>query len=169
MSQPSHTDKPLPRLTEHLRTLLRGLYGGINDGLYGELDRIDAYATATECSADAALLRQLVLDCQNDLAEYIVPDSGITEHEVVNKLLGRLDGPQSRAALAASSAITDSKRLDWLERKTIEVREPLRYGSRHMFYASPTEVEGADDEPSDLRARIDAAIGVNATKAPNAE
>lgn len=50
------------------------------------------------------LLRQLVLDCQNDLATYIVPDSGISEHDVVNTLLGRLDGPQARAALGTASS-----------------------------------------------------------------
>ena len=33
---------------------------------------------------------------------YIVPDSGISDFQVVNTLLGRLDGPQSRAALAAA-------------------------------------------------------------------
>lgn len=60
-------------------------------------------AKAVSAIACPDLLRQLVLDCINDLATYIVPDSGITEHDVVNTLLGRLDGPQARAALKTES------------------------------------------------------------------
>ena len=44
--------------------------------------------------------RQLIKDCQDDLAWWIVPDSRITDEEVLNTLLGRLDGSQGRAALA---------------------------------------------------------------------
>ncbi len=33
----------------------------------------------------------VVTKCQNILAEYIVPDSGITDHECINKLLEILD------------------------------------------------------------------------------
>lgn len=44
-------------------------------------------------------LKQLVKDCQSDLAKYLVPDSGITEKEIISQLLERLDGPQAREAL----------------------------------------------------------------------
>jgi hypothetical protein len=47
--------------------------------------------------------------------------------------------------------------MDWLEKQVVNVRAPLRYGSRDMFWASPEEVDGGPDGPSDLRARIDAA------------
>ena len=46
-----------------------------------------------------AELEKLVQDCQNDLAAWIVPDSGISDHDVLSTLLGRLDGPQARAAI----------------------------------------------------------------------
>ena len=49
-------------------------------------------------------LRKVITDAQDILARYIVPDSGITEHECVNQLLGLLDGPQAREALAVVSA-----------------------------------------------------------------
>lgn len=32
-----------------------------------------------------------IIKCQNILAEYIVPDSGITDHECINRLLEVLD------------------------------------------------------------------------------
>lgn len=41
-------------------------------------------------------LEQLVRDCQRDLGIYLVPDSGVTDRQVINKLLSRLDGPQAR-------------------------------------------------------------------------
>ena len=50
-----------------------------------------------------ARLEGLVRDCQDDLARWIVPDSGISDDEVLNALLGRLDGPQSRDALSPST------------------------------------------------------------------
>jgi hypothetical protein len=58
--------------------------------MYIEIDRLRAENEA---------LRKLVRDCQDDLARWIVPDSGITDDDVINKLLDRLDGPQARAAL----------------------------------------------------------------------
>jgi hypothetical protein len=49
-------------------------------------------------------LRKVVTDAQAILAEYIVPDSGISDHECINRLLGLLDGPQSREALSTPSS-----------------------------------------------------------------
>lgn len=71
------------------------------------IQQIRALAAA-EAELDAAKralaeMRKLITDCQDDLATWIVPDSGISDHQVLNTLLGRLDGPQSRAALAAKS------------------------------------------------------------------
>lgn len=51
----------------------------------------------------------------------------------------------------------DTKRMDWLCSKTVEVRDPMVYGSHHMFYS---QCDSDDDEPhhTRLRAQIDAAI-----------
>lgn len=67
-------------------------------------------ALVTQLQRREQAVRQLVLDCQSDLAAYVVPDSGISEHDVVNTLLGRLDGPQSRAALGG--AVPELQRID---------------------------------------------------------
>lgn len=55
---------------------------------------------------------------------------------------------------AGGGEVGDREILDWLERQHVEVRTPLRYGSRANFHVSPDE----DDEPSDLRQRAQAAI-----------
>ena len=55
-----------------------------------------------EAERDAAV--RLIRNCQDDLATWIVPDSGISDHDVLNTLLGRLDGPEARAAIKAEGA-----------------------------------------------------------------
>lgn len=44
--------------------------------------------------------------------------------------------------------------LDWLETKIVQVSDPLRHGSRHLFYAT-LDIE---DERSDLRAKVRASL-----------
>ena len=55
----------------------------------------------------------------------------------------------------------DTAAMDWLEQHLVEVREPLRYGSSHLFYALQVNDEG---EPyrSDLRTRVAAQIAAAA-------
>lgn len=52
----------------------------------------------------------------------------------------------------------DKARMDWLEQKHVEVRQPLLHGSSAMFHASPEDQEGLDPLPSDLRKQIDDAM-----------
>ena len=54
--------------------------------------------------------------------------------------------------------------MRFLERMVVEVRLPLVYGSRHLFTASPTSVEGRGDEPSDLRKQIAAYLAAQKRK-----
>jgi hypothetical protein len=68
------------------------------------------------------------------------------------RVLRAMEAPAAPAVDAS-----DTARMDWLEKQVVNVRAPLRYGSRDMFWASPEEVDGGPDGPSDLRARIDAA------------
>lgn len=60
--------------------------------------------------------------------------------------------PESKQALSE-----DTKRLDWLESKAVNVRAPLRYGSLNLFWAGPSDDDGLPVK-SDLRSRIDSAI-----------
>jgi hypothetical protein len=54
------------------------------------------------------------------------------------------------------TARTDSELLDWLEMQLVEVRTPLRYGSKADFLSAPTLADdgGEEDQPSDLRSKI---------------
>lgn len=51
----------------------------------------------------------------------------------------------------------DARRMDWLEQNRVEVRTPLRYGSRFSFICAPLNDE-VEQIPSDIRERIDAAM-----------
>ena len=49
--------------------------------------------------ADALKMKQLIWDCQKDIAKYLPDESGITEHQLLQQLLDRLDGQQAKEAL----------------------------------------------------------------------
>lgn len=57
-----------------------------------------------------------------------------------------------------AKAREDTARMDWLEYRTVNVREPLVHGSRNLFWTNiDTSFEG-EEGPSDIRAKIDAAL-----------
>lgn len=49
--------------------------------------------------ADALKMKKLIEDCQRDIAEYLPSESGVTEHQLLQRLMFRLDGPQAKDAL----------------------------------------------------------------------
>ncbi|MDW9689170.1 hypothetical protein GHL01_04040 [Sinorhizobium meliloti] len=49
--------------------------------------------------ADKEKMKQLIWDCQKEIAAYLPDESGITEHELLQSLIARLDGRQARDAL----------------------------------------------------------------------
>ena len=77
--------------------------------------------------------------------------------EMHNEIHEAEDHADAAAPAAPAVDAGDTARMDWLETQVVNVRAPLRYGSRDLFWASPEEVDGGPDGPSDLRARIDAA------------
>jgi hypothetical protein len=55
-----------------------------------------------------------------------------------------------------AEAERDIQRLNWLETMTVNVRTPLVYGSRDLFWSTPDDPEGGLGV-SNIRAAIDAA------------
>ncbi|RVK24037.1 hypothetical protein [Sinorhizobium meliloti] len=49
--------------------------------------------------ADKQKMKQLIWDCQKDIAVCLPDGSGITEHELLQTLISRLDGRQAKEAL----------------------------------------------------------------------
>lgn len=52
----------------------------------------------------------------------------------------------------------DARRMDWLVSKTVNVREPMVYGSHDLFWSQTTSEDWAEVHTSSLREQIDAAM-----------
>jgi len=67
----------------------------------------------------------------------------------------------SRPAPAVSLAELvpdDTKRMDWLVSKAVNVREPLPYGSHNIFWSQQTSDDCDENYATDLREQIDSAM-----------
>ncbi|MDU6923635.1 hypothetical protein [Franconibacter helveticus] len=62
----------------------------------------------------------------------------------------------------------DTRRMDWLVSKTVNVREPLVYGSRDLFWSQTITDEEDEKHATKLREQIDAAM-LAAAPAPGKE
>lgn len=78
-----------------------------------------------------------------------------------------------RAAMpqAGNSPLTpdDVLRMDWLVSKTVDVREPMVYGSHSIFWSQTITDEDDDYHATKLREQIDAAMAAEQAAAPQQE
>lgn len=63
----------------------------------------------------------------------------------------------------------DVRRMDWLVSKTVDVREPLVYGSHSLFWSQTLTDEEDDHHATKLREQIDAAMAAEKAAAPQQE
>ena len=87
---------------------------------------------------------------------------------------GKIEGWNAcRAAMlqAGNSPVTpdDVRRMDWLVSKTIDVREPMVYGSHSIFWSQTITDEDDDYHATKLREQIDAAMAAEQAAAPQQE
>lgn len=69
-----------------------------------------------------------------------------------------------------SPAIPDDvRRMDWLVSKTVDVREPMVYGSHSLFWSQTITDEEDDYHATKLREQIDAAMAAENEAAPQQE
>lgn len=66
--------------------------------------------------------------------------------EMLAPKIAEIEGLQAEL----DKARQDTEIMDWLERQHVDVRTPLRYGSREHFHASPN----IEAETSNLRAIV---------------
>lgn len=52
----------------------------------------------------------------------------------------------------------DTRRMDWLVSKTVNVREPLVYGSHDLFWSQTISDDWEEEHKTTLREQIDAAM-----------
>lgn len=63
----------------------------------------------------------------------------------------------------------DVRRMDWLVSKTVDVREPMVYGSHSLFWSQTITDEEDDYHATKLREQIDAAMVAEQVVAPKQE
>lgn len=69
-----------------------------------------------------------------------------------------------------SPVITDDvRRMDWLVSKTVDVREPMVYGSHSLFWSQTITDEEDEYHATKLREQIDAAMEAEQAAAPQQE
>ena len=105
---------------------------------------------------------------------YTLPANSFTDEELEGMAHG--DNPQANAyrELLAfrrnSPAIPDDvRRMDWLVSKTVDVREPMVYGSHSLFWSQTITDEDDDYHATKLREQIDAAMAAENAAAPQQE
>lgn len=75
-----------------------------------------------------------------------------------------------QGAVGNSPAIPDDvRRMDWLVSKTVDVREPMVYGSHSLFWSQTITDEEDDYHATKLREQIDAAMASENAAAPQQE
>lgn len=74
-------------------------------------------------------------------------------------------------AVAGNSPVIpdDVRRMDWLVSKTVDVREPMVYGSHSLFWSQTITDEEDDYHATKLREQIDAAMEAEQAAAPQQE
>ncbi|MBX8914494.1 hypothetical protein DNK77_25780 [Enterobacter cloacae complex sp.] len=63
----------------------------------------------------------------------------------------------------------DVRRMDWLVSKTVDVREPMVYGSHSLFWSQAITDEEDEYHATKLREQIDAAMEAEQAAAPQQE
>ncbi|WP_447843234.1 hypothetical protein [Enterobacter asburiae] len=74
-----------------------------------------------------------------------------------------------RDALNSPEIPDDVRRMDWLVSKTVDVREPMVYGSHSLFWSQTITDEEDEYHATKLREQIDAAMEAEQAAAPQQE
>lgn len=80
-------------------------------------------------------------------------------------------GPDMPTVQGGNSPVIpdDVRRMDWLVTKTVDVREPMVYGSHSLFWSQTITDEEDDYHATKLREQIDAAMAAEQAAAPQQE
>ncbi|MDN8071135.1 hypothetical protein [Burkholderia vietnamiensis] len=116
----------------------------------GLLEVLIAHPGQPEPRASAGVIAAARAVIEADRAQTLTTEHIDALDNAIKIQHGELNLPEPRAE------VTDTARLDWLCERVVNVRHPLLYGSRDMFWASPTD-DDSGHSPSDIRAQIDAA------------
>nr|WP_318380014.1 hypothetical protein [uncultured Enterobacter sp.] len=134
-------------------------------------------------AADVALLQEMARRLLAAEALEMMPDKDLTD-DVLDEIIAgaktsleqylALSLKAERAAMPGKSEPVsqpyklpdDTKRMDWLVSKTVNVREPMVYGSHSLFWSQAITDENDEYHATKLREQIDAAMAEEQAAAP---
>ncbi|MDZ5639024.1 Lar family restriction alleviation protein [Enterobacter sp. A103] len=136
--------------------------GGMFFEFYGH-ERQDYSITCKKCGAEVRC----------DVGEHEGADAPCSCHHDTRKICA--EKWNSRAAMLQGADVNspvipdDVRRMDWLVSKTVDVREPMVYGSHSLFWSQTITDEEDDYHATKLREQIDAAMEAEQAAEPKRE
>lgn len=137
------------------------------DHMCPSIDSIIAHIQNAQEQKDTSLLDELVAQDGSGFMDKLRTQikklrrsfhNAANERDFLTAQLAILKLGKEQAMARAKELEEDGKLLDWLEKHVVEVRIPWRHGSRNLFFATPEEIDGEEDGPSNLRAAIRTAM-----------
>jgi len=98
-------------------------------------------------------------------AKYLRDKGEIKSPELLERAAAMLHGADGSSPVIPD----DVRRMDWLVSKTVDVREPMVYGSHSLFWSQTITDEEDDYHATKLREQIDAAMEAEQAAAPQQE
>lgn len=156
--------------------MLQGADGTLtNEGtmqLSGNSEQIEPVSNRDELPLDYLQGHKDGLEWAAQLAEANHPQTGDWLYDDPIDLARAIrKGPDMPTVQGGNSPVIpdDVRRMDWLVSKTVDVREPMVYGSHSLFWSQTITDEEDDYHATKLREQIDAAMAAEQAAAPQQE
>jgi hypothetical protein len=171
-----HRAKLCQAVDECRAAMLQGADGTLtNEGtmqLSGNSEQIEPVSNRDELPLDYLQGHKDGLEWAAQLAEANHPQTGDWLYDDPIDLARAIrKGPDMPTVQGGNSPVIpdDVRRMDWLVSKTVDVREPMVYGSHSLFWSQTITDEEDDYHATKLREQIDAAMAAEQAAAPQQE
>lgn len=171
-----HRAKLCQAVDECRAAMLQGADGTLtNEGtmqLSGNSEQIEPVSNRDELPLDYLQGHKDGLEWAAQLAEANHPQTGDWLYDDQIDLARAIrKGPDMPTVQGGNSPVIpdDVRRMDWLVSKTVDVREPMVYGSHSLFWSQTITDEEDDYHATKLREQIDAAMAAEQAAAPQQE
>lgn len=171
-----HRAKLCQAVDECRAAMLQGADGTLtNEGtmqLSGNSEQIEPVSNRDELPLDYLQGHKDGLEWAAQLAEANHPQTGDWLYDDQIDLARAIrKGPDMPTVQGGNPPVIpdDVRRMDWLVSKTVDVREPMVYGSHSLFWSQTITDEEDDYHATKLREQIDAAMAAEQAAAPQQE
>ncbi|HAY4434872.1 hypothetical protein [Escherichia coli] len=140
--------------------------------LSGNSEQIEPVSNRDELPLDYLQGHKDGLEWAAQLAEANHPQTGDWLYDDPIDLARAIrKGPDMPTVQGGNSPVIpdDVRRMDWLVSKTVDVREPMVYGSHSLFWSQTITDEEDDYHATKLREQIDAAMAAEQAASPQQE